>query len=247
MIYAYCVIDSAGEIGERIEGLDGGVVYNIPYRGMGLAASEIKEGVRDIDGIQVLRHEEVVERLMAKFTVLPMRFSTVFGCAKDALTMLEKYYDEFKDNLGGVCGKAEYGIRIIWNGEGVKGEITCAVMGEGRRHCASDCSPARRYVGGKLIEHRIERAFEAEAEKRIAFVDGFFTGVASEKKLEKLKRDKLLVNAFYLVQRENQGRFMEAFERLQKESSGLRFLLSGPWPPYNFVRVKILPHSLFHR
>ena len=46
--------------------------------------------------------------------------------------------------------------------------------------------------------------------------------------------DGRLLSLFFLVRRENVERFREAFGQLQQETSA-KMLLTGPWPPYNFV------------
>ena len=47
----------------------------------------------------------------------------------------------------------------------------------------------------------------------------------------------MLLNAVYLVQRENAGRLESAVEELREEHGplGFSFELTGPWPAYNFV------------
>jgi hypothetical protein len=51
------------------------------------------------------------------------------------------------------------------------------------------------------------------------------------------RRETMLLNGAYLVPVESQGRFAEAFEALRQEvgRDGIELVLTGPWPPYNFV------------
>ncbi len=233
MLYAYAVVDSNRKIEDRVEGIEREAVRNIPCREIGLAVGEIEGTIDGVDGSRALKHEEVVEKLMEKFTVLPMRFGTVFPAPADALAALESGYDLFRRNLERVRGKAEWGLRVIWDGGKTRDRLANAPGPPPALDATS--SRAKQYLEKKRVQRRLERAFAEEAEEHIARVDGFFAGRVAEKRLEKLKRDKLLLNAYYLVRRESQSDFIKAYQRLRRESGDLRFLLSGPWPPYNFV------------
>ena len=50
----------------------------------------------------------------------------------------------------------------------------------------------------------------------------------------------MLLSASYLVDKEKKDDFKKAFEELRSSGGDLKYLLSGPWPPYNFI---ILSHS----
>ena len=60
--------------------------------------------------------------------------------------------------------------------------------------------------------------------------------------MEKLKSDNLLLNAYYLVEKEKQRDFKEAFERAKNTPGDLNYLFSGPWPPYNFINLSKKPY-----
>ena len=111
-IYAYAVIDSNSKITAPINGLEGIGVYNIPYRDIGIVVSE-GEQIQDITQEHILKHEEVVEKLMEDFTVLPMRFHTLFNQEKDALLMMKEYCGDFRENLDRLRNKKEFGVRVI--------------------------------------------------------------------------------------------------------------------------------------
>ena len=65
-IYVYAVIDSNSKISNLINGLGEVGVYNIPYRDIGIVVSE-SEQIQDITQEHILKHEEVVEKLMESF------------------------------------------------------------------------------------------------------------------------------------------------------------------------------------
>jgi len=238
-IYTYAIINSNNEATSAMRGLKGAPIYNIPYRDIGIVASDFQGELEGLDAGYALKHEEVVEGLMKYSTTLPMRLLTVFSERKDVLSMMEDYYDDFQNNLDRLQGKAEFGIRVIWPGEAVKKRLTDTYK-EGRGILpVSMGTPGISYIKEKLKSYKIDRIFEEEADRCIAAIDNFFSSLASEKKLKKLESENLLLNASYLVENRRQAEFQEVFERLKKGfRPDLKYLFSGPWPAYNFVALK---------
>lgn len=234
-IYTYAIIDSNSKISDSVVGLEGGCVYNIPYRDMGIVVSSYSEQIQDITQEHILKHEKVVEKLMESFTVLPVRFLTLFKKEEDVLLMMQEYYSDFRENLDKLHNKIEFGVRVIWAGETIRNRIIDAYKRDNANIAIADSSPAKNFVKEKFEKYKIDKEFTEEAEKCIALIDDFFSRFAAEKKLEKLKSDNLLLSASYLVEKERQTDFKEAFERTRSTPGDLKFLLSGPWPPYNFI------------
>jgi glycosyltransferase involved in cell wall biosynthesis len=236
-IYAYAIISSNDKVNDSICGLENVPVYDIPYRDLGIAVSELNQEIQNITREHILKHEEVIEKLMEDFTVLPMRFHTLFDQKKDALLMMQEYYSDFKENLARLHNKVEFGIKVIWSGETIKNRIIEASKKCHANLAISDNSPAKSFVKEKFEKYKIDREFQEEANRCITLIDDFFSRFVAEKKLEKLKSDNLLLSAAYLVEKDRQADFKEAFERTRRTSSDLKFLLSGPWPCYNFVTL----------
>ena len=51
--------------------------------------------------------------------------------------------------------------------------------------------------------------------------------------------DRLILNASFLVKKEDVDAFSDEVARLQEKYPMLKLLYSGPWPPHNFVHIKI--------
>ena len=233
-VYAYGVIDSNEKIDEAMKGLNDAPLFNIPYRDIGIVVSDLNTQIQKEDKKSVLKHEEVVEKLMDKFTVLPMRYLTLFSGKEQVLLMTKDYYDDFIENLDRLREKIEFGVKTIWPGDLIRERITTA-------HRKSDNLPlvasssGKSFMKEKFENYKIDKEFEEEADRCIAIVDGFFNRFIAEKRLEKLKTDNLLLSASYLVDKEKRDDFKKAFEELRGSGGDLKYLLSGPWPPYNFI------------
>ena len=247
-IYAYGIIDSHNSLKETIAGLEGKGIYNVSYRDIGITVSELNEETKEIIDTCILEHERIVERLMEGFTVLPMRFLTVFNTKEELLAMIEFYYDDFKNNLVGLRDKVEFGIKVIWPADTIKQRIIDTYQKTKPSHQSFWCegkynvsisteSPAKTFVKEKFQEHIIEKEFQGEANRCIIVVDDHFNKIAAEKKLKKLQTENLLLSASYLVDKQRQNEFRQAFQQLKNTPGDLKFLFSGPWPCYNFINL----------
>lgn len=236
-IYIYGIIDFNEEIEEAIIGLNGTNVYNIPYRNIGALVSDFDKTIPIRDEDHVLEHETVVEKMMRNFTILPMRFLTVFDKKDNVLSMLNEHYSDFQEDLDRLRNKVEFGIKVIWPGAIIRERIENAYKKAQNDISSSADSPGKSFMKEKFGKYKIDKEFEEEADRCIAIIDGFFNRFVAEKRLEKLKTDNLLLDAAYLVDKEKQDDLKRAFEELKTSPCDLKYLFSGPWPPYNFVTL----------
>ncbi len=51
--------------------------------------------------------------------------------------------------------------------------------------------------------------------------------------------DRLLLNNSFLVEKKKFSEFSEKVGKLEKKHPELKFIYTGPWPPYSFVNIKI--------
>jgi hypothetical protein len=234
-LYLYGIIDSSDKINEAIYGLEGTGVYNIPFCDIGAAISEIVQPIQGVTKGAVLEHEAVVEKLMEIFTVLPVRFQTIIDGRDNLLSMMQSCYRDFKDNLERLCNKFEFGIKVIWSADKIKENIINTLNEEQQKKLESGSSPSKKFMKDKFDKYKIDKEFEAKADKFIKVMDIFFSKFAVEKKIEKLKTENLLLDAVYLVEKDKRSNFREAFEHIKSARPDFKYLFSGPWPAYNFV------------
>jgi hypothetical protein len=237
-LYLYGIIDCSSIIRESICGLEGSGVYNIPYCDIGAVVSEIDQPIQGVSERVVLEHEAVAEKLMEKFTVLPFRLLTILDGRETVLSMMGDYYGDFRDNLDRLRGMVEFGIKVIWPADKVKSRIIDASGTKNRNAHLLDDSVERRFVREKFEEHKIDRALREKADGYINAMDVFLGKFATAKKLETLRTENLLLSAVYLVTKDNQDNFREAFEHIRTARNDFKFLFSGPWPPYHFVTLR---------
>jgi hypothetical protein len=234
-LYLYGIIDSSKQIKDSIYGLEGTSVYNIPFCDIGAVVSEINRSIRGVTESAVLEHEAVTEKLMADFAVLPVRFQTIIEGRDKLLSMMLSYYKEFKDNLARIHNKLEFGIKVIWPAKKIKENIIKALKKDEQKKLDLDSSSGKRFMKERFEKYKIDKTLEARADKFIKVMDIFFSKFAVEKKTKKLKTENLLMDAVYLVDKDNEDNFREAFKHVRSGRPDFKYLFSGPWPVYNFV------------
>jgi len=237
-LYTYGIIDCSDQITESIYGLEGSGVFNISFCDIGAVVSEFTRPAQNMTKSDILAHEDVIERLMEHFTVLPVRFHTVFDGRDGVFFLMQSYYKDFRDNLDRLRDKVEFGIKVIWPSDKIKEHIINTYKKSSKKVFVPSDSSNKRFMRDKFEKYNLEKEFQKKANKYINVMDMFFSKFATEKKLKKLKTEDLLLDAVYLVEKDKQGYFKKAFEHIKNPHTGLKSLFSGPWPPYNFV---ILP------
>ncbi len=228
-LYLYAITGPDGDHGRLARGLRDAPVYALPYRDLRAIVSPIPDGAIAAAEPDALRHEQVVEHLMAQGPALPVRFGTLLADDERVRALLASRHAEFASALGRVAGKVEMGVRVLWDRPPDGGACSEA---EGERDHGG---PGFHYLMARLDEHRRETASRAHAERLADGLDSALAVHAAEACRSLLLTPNLPVNTAYLVPRENVADFCAAVERQRARLPGCRLLCSGPWPPYHFV------------
>ena len=236
-IYLYAVLDSERELAAPLLGLDRSPVGIIACGGMSAAFSNLERAGGRLGPDDALVHEAVVEKLMTIGTVLPFRFGTLFATQKEVQLMMVEHVTEFRENLARLRHKVEFSLKVLWPAEAVQREILRLLPPAKSGGFCPSSSAAGQYMAERFSAFRINQLMETEADRRIAEIDGRFNGWVVEKKLERLLTPNLLLKAVYLVEADRQDDFKKAYAQIRRDAGDLRYLFSGPWPPYNFVRM----------
>ena len=179
-----------------------------------------------------LRHEAVVEAVRQHGPALPVRFGTVFRDAGAVARALSDKYDVLAADLERVGDKVELSLTALWP-ESSNDAQPQPPQGEP--------SPSASLRGAAYLRARakeLERG-EALAERARALareLDDTLGGVALERRVALMPKPLVAVRATYLLDPGAVAAFRAAFDAMHAARGELRLLLTGPWPPYSFVR-----------
>jgi len=237
--YIYCILNTGREVKTGLKGFAGQELYSLSYRDISALVSDVSGVDYNIDNI--LLHEEVNERMMADYIVLPMRFATVLDSTGKVRIMLERYYEKFLRNFQSIGDKQEFGLKIIWPVGQIKREICSEISFSTLPEGLTGQSPGSTYLKARFKEHLIGRALAAKAERLFREVNSILAPCFAEFKAKTLVTEKMVLSAAYLVPPNQVSDFRDRVAAMIRHYLELNFLLTGPWPPYHFASLELRP------
>jgi Gas vesicle synthesis protein GvpL/GvpF len=241
--YVYGILHSRDklEFGRVGIGGAGELVYSVNYQDIAAVVSNTSVYIFDPTRENALAHEHVIETVMKNYTIIPMSFGTVFRTDNDIREVLKSIYSSLKDVLHQMGGKLEFGLKVNWDRDRIiedikqeNEEIRKFHQEIIRKHLQST------YLARMQLGRMIDKAL---AERSIAYVREIYEalrGVCVASRDNQPIGDKMIMNAAFLVEREREPEFDEAINNIAKKyGQRLKFKYTGPWPPYNFVNIRL--------
>ena len=239
--YVYCIIRATtllrfGAIGMDEQWPD---VYTINFRDMAAVVSDVRISPLDPTRENVLAHERVNETVMRDYTVIPMSFGTIFKTRDDTLELLRSAYDAFADVLNKMQDKLEFGLKVVWDREEMVRAIEQEDEGIHRLKREISSQKGSTYFARVQYQRLIAAALQARAERYVSEFLQRLRNVSVASRVNKPVGDLMIMNAAFLVQREHEQAFDRRIKEIASNFEKLTFKYTGPWPPYNFVNIRL--------
>jgi len=239
--YVYCIIQASeplrfGPLGIGIEPAE---VHTVNYRDIAAVVSDTPMEVHDPTRENVLAHERVNETVMRKHTVIPMSFGTVFKTRDDIVELLRSAYDAFHDVLDKMQDKLEFGLKVLWDRDVMVREIEHQDEDVRRLKQEISAQKGSTYFARMQYGRLVDAALQAHSEKYVAEIFVALRDVAVASRANKPIGDKMIMNAAFLVARDKEQAFDQRVKEIGARFDKLTFKYTGPWPPYNFVNIRL--------
>ncbi len=212
-------------------GVAGQPVGVVEHQGLGAAVSELAQAGAPADVPSLVAHEQVVEFFFRHRTVIPLRYGALVGERREVTAVLEIHQAEYRALLQALDGCAEMGIQLLLDGSPSRAPTDSTAVAPAQLRSAEP--PGASYLLARKHSYRsADRMVERESEL-VEEISASVAGLFVRRKVERPSRDRLL-RLYFLVPRAA----VECFRRTSRRSSRnqpVKLLLSGPWPPYNFV------------
>jgi hypothetical protein len=240
--YVYCIVRSGtqrdfGEIGIG----SGQLVYTVHHQDLAAVVSDTPMVIHDPTRENVLAHEFVNETVMKEHTVIPMSFGTVFRSDDDVTELLRSTYAAFSDVLDKMKDKIEFGVKVLWD----RDKVIAALERDNEeirrlKEEISNKADTSTYFARMQLGRLVEQALEDSSQRYVSDIHEQLKSVAVASRSNKPIGDKMIMNAAFLVERAHEVAFDERVKETNlKYEKILTFKYSGPWPPYNFVNIKL--------
>ncbi len=192
---------------------------------------------------RAMRHEAVIEEVMAHSPVLPARFGTLFSSAKALTEFVDQHRQTIALFLQRVADHGEWSVKGWFDRKQAQPALLSASL-TAQREQLSALPPGTRHFAEQRIGRDIERELNTWLEQTCRTIATDLTSYASDFRectvgpgARSESEPAEVLNWSFLLPKSAIIPFQEYVERanLDHRSQGLLLQLSGPWPPFRFV------------
>ena len=239
--YVYCIVraDEALRFGPIGFGSPAGEVYTVLYEDIAAVVSDAPMEVLDATRENVLAHERVNEAVMRYQTVIPMSFGTVFKTRDDIIELLRGAHGAFQDVLTKMENKVEFGLKVLWDRDAMIRNIEHDDEDIRRLKTEIATQKGSTYFARVQYGRLVDGALQSRSEQYVNEIFEALRDVCVASRANKPIGDKMIMNAAFLVDRDREPAFDARVKTLGAKYDTLTFRYTGPWPPYNFVNIRL--------
>lgn len=246
-IYIYGIADTAGEKSLGIDGITAyEEVYTIPHQDISAVVSDSEMVnyttlVKDVVARYLLRHQQVIEKIMDSYTIIPMKLGTYAFNIREVEEILSKGYTMFKDIFRKINKKIEIDVAATWSDlnsiikeigedEEIK-ELKEKLMSRPEGVSFEDQIRIGNLIKNSLDNKRERCAMEIETKLKDVSIDF---------RKHDLMDDRMIFNIAFLIDKNKKTEFERKLDELNAIfNEKLNFRCVGPLPPYSFYTLEI--------
>jgi hypothetical protein len=233
-LYAYCLSDEVTEGDLRqVAGVAGAVVRLIEAEGIRAVVSDFDGERAEVTRENVLAHESVIRRVLARATPLPFRFGALVSPAQLA-GYVSQNRARLAVSLDRVRGAVEMSVKVLWDVRARRQEG----RGQAERQAAVEMAgPGAAFLQEKRREIMMQEGLKKEAQEVAAWLAERVGDAARETAVRLAPDSAIFVAAAHLVDRSRLGQYRARVGDASQARPDLRFLVSGEWAPYSFCEI----------
>jgi hypothetical protein len=245
--HVYAIVPTQPSLDFDVLGVGGESVRAVQWSGATAVVSSSPvidyRGLRREDLVRyLLAHQCVVEAVMRRSPVLPVKFGTVLSSEDEVMRLLRQGRSAFGQAMGKLDGRTQVEIVVFWDLPEVFKEIAeqdqvAALKGRIAARPA-EATVTDRVALGRMVKECLE-------ERRAAVKDAVlphFREVAADVVANPTMDDSMVTNLALLVDENGRKALDERLSALDKGFDGkLSFRCVGPLPPYSFACVEARP------
>src|SRR5262245_63330576 len=163
MLYVYGVVDSPSFDGTSVTGHDGASVFAVPCGDCAAAASSLSRRTIAPSPRSVWLHQQVLDVLMQRHAVLPLRFATIVPDAGVLRDRLRPMHRALAGDLRRLRGKVEFALRVT----NIHAECPHARDAERNRDAAQALPPGTRYLRERSASADVARRIECALRRHL--------------------------------------------------------------------------------
>lgn len=255
--YIYGVIEAKEDkdFGPIGLGSDKDEVHTIRYKDLAAVVGNspiIDYNLLDKESLmrQLATHQAVVEKVMEDYSVLPIKFGTTAGSTGEVEEILKTAYREFKVALEAIDSKIELDLVALWNSDDSDAVFRDILNEEAdirELQRAISLKPSTESLEDRIMLGKmVALALDKRRDEYAAEILDFLKEYTEDLRVNRTVADKMITNLAFLMRREEQKRFDDRVDELDRRYDGkIDFRCVGPLPPYSFSTI-VVERMKFH-
>jgi hypothetical protein len=236
-LYVYCFAEGLDRLHNFPRGVSGARVRLIKFEDLSLLVSACTGDVFHQLRKNGLAHNAVVHSVFKQTTPLPCRFGMIVT-DKQLRNYISTHKQALKNRLAHIRGGAEMNLRI----SGPRINVPPAPEHEQEKRVG----PGTRFLLDKRTEFRSEEWRAAQQAELSAWLGERLRGLIRDETINVVPHERaLLARVDHLIKREDVQEYRESIGVAIQERPDMRFMVSGPWPPYSFANIELEFSSQF--
>lgn len=240
-LFLYALVQAAPEFHLECAGIGETEVYTVTLSGISAVVSTIPGLRLRPERRNLAAHQGVLNRLMETTTPLPMTFGTVAHSEDAVRKMLARNSNAISKQLAQVAGKAEMILRVKWDVANIFEYFVCrngSLMAMRDQLFDPDSAPTQddRLEIGRMFERLVSEERDAHTLR----IEKALSPYCAEIKRNKCRSELDVMNLACLIPKQMGKVFEEkVLHAAESFDDSFAFDYSGPWPPYNFVKLSL--------
>ena len=240
--YIYGIINSNGEKPFNIENENAHV---ISYDGLSAVVSDAEKVdyhnlPRETLARCLVKHQQVIEKVMRDFTIIPMQLGTFAQDEAEVRRILAKGFPLIKNIFSRVINAVEIDIAATWN------HFERILKETGEEPEIKEFKAKLKLNPGEItitdqikIGAMVKKALDLKREAAVSEIQTILKDVSLDVKTHEVMNDQMVMNAAFLVNLAKREEFDRKIEVLNaKYAEKLNFRCVGPLPPYSFYTLE---------
>jgi len=244
--YIYGIINSgeSQSFGPLGIGGRGDMVYTLGFKDIAVVVSSSPIVKYPVNSDNSIAHQTVLEKVMKKHSLLPVRFCTIAE-QEEAIRekVLKARYEEFKNLFCQMQDKVELGVRAMWANVSEIFEEIAQENEEIKRlkeELLGSKSKQKSYAGRMKIGEMVQKVLGFKKEKEKKAMLKVLSPIACDIRENRILGDRNFLNVAFLVRKQQEEEFDKKMAELEKKySPRVKFIYIGPVPICNFVEIVI--------
>ena len=237
--YAYCITEQQAFHGdsrarrpfpiEELRGVNNAQIFGYPSGEFAVIVSEyVPNG--SLTQAAVREHARVVSSCFERTTVLPFRFGTIFENDEALRKAVRANRKQFMASVSKLRGKAEMHIKVL---------VKDGLMRNAMDNIELPNSTGGEYLAQLQIQASRQRDRQTKARAVTTQVNKLFHPLEEEVSCRRTEEGKMSLDIAHLIEHKSIEKYQNRVSSAAIQLKGCEIAISGPWPPYHFMPIKL--------